>query len=340
MAEIRKYPFCRHVRAEQSVHLLKFKSGKLKGSGRGLAFWFMPMSTSIAEVPIDDRELSFLFHARTSDFQDVNVQGVIMYRVSSPEILSNRIDFSIDLHSGGYRKQPLAQLATMLTELAQQLAIDYLGRAPVRTILTSGTEPIRSRVEDGLRSDDALTAMGIEIVSVRVSAVKPDADMERSLEVPTREAIRQSADEASFQRRALAVEKERAIAENELQSKIELARREESLIEQQGANGRRRQTEDAGAKRIEAEAKAERIGIEAESRAASIRLLDDAKVEGERARMEIYRNMPARVMAGLAARELAGKLQKIEHLNISPEMLGPSLLRLVEAGTTKLEDGS
>jgi regulator of protease activity HflC (stomatin/prohibitin superfamily) len=340
MAEIRKFPFCRHVRAEQSVHLLKFKSGKLRGSGRGLAFWFMPMSTSIAEVPIDDRELSFLFHARSADFQDVNVQGVIMYRVSSPEVLSNRIDFSIDLQDGGYRKQPLDQLATMLTELAQQLAIDVLAHGKVREILTAGTEPIRTRIEDGLRADDALTAMGIEIVSVRVSAVKPDADLERSLEVPTREAIRQTADEASFERRALAVEKERAIAENELQNKIELAKREEHLIEQQGANGRRRQTEDAGAKRIEAEAKADRIRIEAESRSGSIRMLDEAKVEGERNRMEIYRTMPARVMAGLAARELAGKLQKIEHLNITPELLGPSLLRLVEAGTSKLEDES
>lgn len=340
MAEIRRFPFCRHVRAEQSVHLLTFKRGRLTRSGRGLALWFMPMSTSIAEVPVDDRELSFLFHARSADFQDVNVQGVITYRVASPETLSERIDFSIDLNSGAYRKQPLDQLATMLTELAQQLAIDYLSRERVREILTAGTEPIRDRVEAGLRNDDALTAMGMEIVSVRVSAVKPDSDLERSLEVPTREAIRQTADEASFERRALAVEKERAIAENEMHTKIELARREERLIEQQGANGRRRQSEEAAAKRIESEAKAERNRIEAEGRAASIRMLEEAKVEGERARMEIYEGLPPHVMAGLAARELAGKLQKIEHLNISPELLGPSLLRLVSAGTTKLEDGS
>lgn len=340
MAEIRTYPFFRHVRAEHSVHLLKFTRGKLQKSGRGLALWFMPMSTSIAEVPVDDRELSFLFHARSADFQDVNVQGVITYRVASPETVSERIDFSIDLRHGGYRKQPLDQIATMLTELAQQLAIDYLGRAAVRAILAAGPEPIRNRIEDGLRDETALTAMGIEIITVRVSAVKPDAELERSLEVPTRESIRQSADEAGFQRRALAVEKERAIAENELQNKIELARREEALIAQQGQNGRKRQGEEAAAARIEAEGKAERVRIDAESRAESIRVLEEARVAAERAKMEIYRDMPSRVMAGLAARELAGKLQKIEHLNISPDMLGPSLLRLVEAGTSKLEDES
>ena len=40
------------------------------------------------------------------------------------------------------------------------------------------------------------------------------------------------ADEAAFARRAMAVEKERAIQENELQNRIELAKKEEGLIEQ------------------------------------------------------------------------------------------------------------
>ena len=58
--------------------------------------------------------------------------------------------------------------------------------------------------------------------------------------MPTREAIQQAADEATFQRRAQAVEKERAIQENELQNKIELARREEQLIAQKGQHLRTR----------------------------------------------------------------------------------------------------
>lgn len=38
--------------------------------------------------------------------------------------------------------------------------------------------------------------------------------------------------------------------------------------------------------------------------------------------MDIYRQLPPSVMASLAARELAGKLSKIEHLNVSHELLG------------------
>lgn len=59
-------------------------------------------------------------------------------------------------------------------------------------------------------------------------------------------------------RRALAVKKERAIAENKLQNKIELSRQEQSLNEQRGQNERRRASEEAEAKRIEGLANVER----------------------------------------------------------------------------------
>ena len=48
------------------------------------------------------------------------------------------------------------------------------------------------------------------------------------------------------------MKKERAIAENELQNKIELSRQEQSLIEQRDQNERRRASEEAEATRIEA----------------------------------------------------------------------------------------
>ena len=71
MAEIRNFGIVRHLRAEPSSHIIKYKKGQVDRSERGVALWFSPMSSSLAEVPVDDRELSFLFHGRTSDFQDV-----------------------------------------------------------------------------------------------------------------------------------------------------------------------------------------------------------------------------------------------------------------------------
>jgi hypothetical protein len=337
MAEIRRYPILRHLRAEPSFHILRFRRGKLVASGRGLAFWFRPLSTSVAEIPMDDRELPFLFHGRAKDFQDTTVQGVVTFRVVDPERVAERVDFALDLGTGATLKQPLDKLAGLLTELAQQFALGYLAQTDLRHTLAEGVAEIRERIWQGLHEDAALEAMGLEVVAVRVGAVKPVAEVEKALQIPVREAIQQKADQATFRRRAEAVEQERAVQENELQSQIELARREANLIDQRGENEMKRVTDEAEAARIGAEADAERTGIGARAQAGSIEAVEQAKVKAEQDRMEIYRDFPTERLLGLAAQRLAGKLQKIEHLNVTPDLLGGLLTNLVAAGTDHLE---
>jgi hypothetical protein len=201
----------------------------------------------------------------------------------------------------------------------------------VRDLLTEGVPEIRRRIGESLGDDGRPAGMGLEIVSVRVAAVRPNAEVEKALQMPTREAIQQEADEATFQRRALAVEKERAIAENELQSRIELARREEQLVSQEGQNRRRSAEEEAEAQRIEADAAAGRNRLESETRADGIRVVGEAQADAEGKRMDVYREMPVQILLGLAARELAGKLGKIEHLTLSPELLTPLIANLLTA---------
>jgi len=337
MAEIRRYPILRHLRAEPSFHVLRFRRGKLVASRRGLAFWFRPLSTSVAEIPLDDRELPFLFHGRSKDFQDTTVQGVITFRVTDPERVAERVDFSIDLGSGAALKQPLEKLAGLFTELAQQFALGYLAQTSLERVLAEGVEEIRERIGQGLREDAGLEAMGLEVVAVRVGAVKPAAEVEKALQVPVREAIQQRADEATFRRRAEAVEKERAIQENELQNQIELARREADLIDRRGENDKKRVTDEAAAARITAEAEAERTGIQARAQAGGIEVVEEAKVKAEQERMAIYRDFPTERLLGLAAQRLAGKLRRIEHLNLTPDLLSGLLGHLVQAGTEHLE---
>ena len=186
----------RHLRAEPSFHVLQYRGGKLKRSGRGLAFWFHPLSTSIAEVPCSDRDETFLFHARSRDFQDVTAQGTITYRVTDPQRIAARVDFYLDPVQGTYRKQPLDQLSQLLVQSAQQHAWAYLAATPVREILADGVEEIRDRIHAGLRGDSKLDAMGLEIVAVRVSDISPTSELDKALQAPTHESIQQEADEA------------------------------------------------------------------------------------------------------------------------------------------------
>src|SRR3954471_5667812 len=220
MAEVRTYPFVRHFRAEPTADVLRYRRGELIAEGPGLAFFFAPRVTQAAEVPLDDQELPFLFHARSADFQALTVQGVITYRFVEPRRTAERIDFTVDLKTGRWTEAPLEQITGQLTQLAQQFVIDELVRLGVRATLADGVAPIRDRIAAGLAGDQALAEMGIEIVAVRVAAVAPAADVEQALQQPARESIQQPADEAVFARRAQAVDKERAISENELANRI------------------------------------------------------------------------------------------------------------------------
>ncbi|MCA8922516.1 MAG: band 7 protein [Planctomycetes bacterium] len=339
MATIHRFTFLRHLRAEPNSHVLHYRKGKLVRSGRGLAFWYLPLNASLAEVPTCDLEQPFLFHARSSDFQEVTAQGAIAYRVADPERLAERVDFSLDLATGAFLKTPLEDLAQLFTKQAQQLAWGYLASTPIRQLLAEGVEAVRERVRVGLTDDPDLGLMGLHVVGVNVTRVAPTADLEKALQAPMREHIQQSADEATFARRALAVEKERAIAENELQNRIELAKRQELLINQEGANRIRETKEAAEAARLKAEGDAGNVRLKAAADADKIRLVDEAKFASERERLELYRGLPANVLWSLAAQELAGKLTRIDHLNLSPEALGPLLQSLMSAGAARLTEG-
>jgi hypothetical protein len=298
MAEIRKMFWMRHLRAEATSHVLYYRRGELQRAGRGLAFWFFPMAAALAEVPIDDRDLNYLFKGRTRDYQEVVVQGVITYRVMDAKRLADRVDFAIDLERGTHRKQPLEQIAILLTGIAQQAGLQVIARNDVAELMVKGFAELALALAGALRENEGLAAVGIAVENVRVDELKPTPELERALQTPTRESLQQRADEATFKRRALAVEKERAIAENELQTQVELARREEALIAQQGQNARQRVEREAEARRlgvvaltedqhIEAKANAERVQLDATAEAARQRVLTAANIDEQRLEAEL-----------------------------------------------------
>lgn len=341
MATIRRYPLSplRHLRSEPIVHTLVFRRGRRVREGRGLALWFRPAITGIAEVPIDDRDATVICKARTADFQTVTMQAAMTYRVLDPGLLADRVDFTLDLDTGRWREQPLEQVDGLLTQLAEQLVLDRFAALDLRTVVRDGLELAREVVTTGLADDQRLRDLGLAVVAVRVQAVRPDAEMEQALRTPVQERVQQLADEARFDRRARAVDAERAIGENELANRLELARRQQDLIAQEGANRRRQNEEAARAERIEAEARAAHRRLEAEAEADALRALGDAEATADGARIAVYRDLPMPVLLGLAARELAGKLERIDHLNLAPDTIGPLLTNLMTATTRTLEAG-
>ncbi|MER8115425.1 SPFH domain-containing protein [Streptomyces sp. SID8366] len=355
MADITRRLGWRHLRGTPTAHIRHHRSGTLLHDGPGLSFWFRSLTAALSEVPVDDRELAMTFHARTADFQDVTVQATVTYRIGDPALAAARLDFSVDPDTGAWRGTPLEQLATLLTETAQEHALDVLARTPLSAALTDGVSAVRERLAAGLAAQPRLPETGVEVVAVRVVAVRPEPEVERALRTPAREQIQQEADRATYERRAVAVERERTIAENELASRIELARREEQLVEQRGTNARREAEEQAAADAVRADAEAARTVRLAEAEATrTVRLAEaeadkavrlaraaaererevgEAQAQARAAWLRVHGEADVATLHALAAMRVAENLPDIESVTISPDVLTGLLAKLGGAGS-------
>ncbi|MEU9075094.1 SPFH domain-containing protein [Kitasatospora sp. NPDC004745] len=328
MADITRRFGLRHLRAVPTAHIRHLNRGKVVHDGTGLAFWFRPLTAALSEVPVDDRELAMLFHARTSDFQDVTVQATLTYRITEPAVAASRVDFGIDPDTGAWRAAPLDQLATLLTETAQQHALGLLARTTLAAALVDGVSAVRDRMAEGLAAEPRIAETGLAVIAVRVVALRPEPEVERALRTPARELVQQEADRATFERRAVAVEHERGIAENELANRIELARREEQLLAQQGANSRLQAEEEAVAGRVRTDAEAERRIRLAGAEADAARALGDARAAAEAAWLTAHQQADPAVLRALALMRLAEHLPQIDSITLTPDVLTGLLAKL------------
>lgn len=340
MAHITRLAFVRHLRAEPNQYILHYRAGNLVRKGTGLAYWFYPLSAAVAQVPVEDIETTFVLREWSSDFQEITVQVTLTYRFVDPEKAAQRINFSISIENGGWLEQPLQRLDNMWAHWSQQPVRACLAAMSLVEVVRSGASRSRDALEEALRDNAEIESVGLSLVSVQVDRVAPTAELEKALQAPTREAIQQKADEAIFQRRAMAVEKERAIKENELTTEVELARRQEELIQQEGANQMLVFRQEAERQKFSVEAEVERntlaaqgnaqqIRIRAEAEAESRRMLLEVETETEARRVDLWKGVPPSVTLGLAMQRFADKVGKIEHLNLTPDLLGNALQRLL-----------
>ncbi|MEY9834993.1 SPFH domain-containing protein [Streptomyces sp. 846.5] len=328
MADINKRFGLRHLRAAPTSHIRHLRRGQIAHEGAGIAFWFRPLVAALSEVPVDDRELAMLFHGRTADFQDVTVQATVTFRITDPAAAATRLDFGIDPDTGVWRAAPLEQIGSLLTETAQQHALHLLARTALAEALVDGVASVRARMAEGLAAEPRLAETGLEVIAVRVVALRPEPEVERALRTPAREQIQQEADRATFERRAVAVENERAISENELESRIELARREEQLVAQQGANARRLAEEESAAAAVRTESEAARRTTLATAEAEAVRTIGAATAAAEADRLGAHQQVDPAVLHALALIELAGNLPKVNQLTLTPDLLTDLLGRL------------
>ena len=326
----------RFIKVQPTVHLMQFKNGRLIRTGAGLSFFYYGPSTSLVAVPTASTEEPFIFEESTADFQKVTIQGQITYRIADPQKLAALMNFTLSASGGGYASEDPQKLPQRLINIVNVHARTEIQGLPLRKAVRA-SDTLVAALHPKLTGAREVTALGLEILGFSILAIKPTPETAKALEAETREQLLKEADEAIYRRRNSAVEQERAIKENELNTEIavELKKRQiretkmdaeravqekERLLHEaeMAANvaleEKKKELVDLTAENTKAEADARAYGIEATMKALGTA---DAKV------LQALANagMKPDQLIAVAFQEIAGRADKIGQLNISPDLL-------------------
>jgi regulator of protease activity HflC (stomatin/prohibitin superfamily) len=116
----------------------------------------------------------------------------------------------------------VAQVEGLIDGLIKIGVERHVSTRDIGEVLAEGVAPLLASIDGEAEASPRLASIGVELAGVRFTALTPSADLARALRQPTAERLQQAADEAVFARRAAAVEKEAAIAENETRAKTKL----------------------------------------------------------------------------------------------------------------------
>lgn len=316
------------------TYVLHFKNGNIEKEGRGLSFFYFAPNSSIVAIPMGSNDLPFIFNESTNDYQTVNIQGQISYKISDPNTLANVLDFTVN-DNGQYKKNDIEKLNQRIINEAQTATSSFIHEIKLKDAIRSA-KSIEERILEGLKSSKAIGMLGIEILGANILGVQATPEMSRALETETREKLQQEADQAIYERRNFAVEQERKIKETELNTEIAVEEKQKQIAEKkmesevQKADNNRKLREMRLAADIAVENQRKQLieqktandKKEAETQGYVIETtLKPYKSIDWKTLTALNNNPDPKFNISLAFRELAENADKIGNLNISPDLL-------------------
>ena len=325
----------RYAKTSLSTYVIQYRNGQPVREGTGLAFFYFAPNASLVSVPLESVDVPFMFNEVSSDFQEVTVQGQVTYRVADPKILASLMNFTLK-PNGEYVSEDPTRLPQRVVNAVQVQLRSVLSGRSLHELLRGWEQMVQS-VRDGLRRPDGLASLGLELVNLAVLAVRPNPETARALESTVREQILKQADDAMYLRRNSAIEQERAVKENELNTEIAIETkkrqiRETQLEAERAALERRQQIQD--------QEMAGRIALEDKNKALTDLRVENARKEAEAKAyavgsvMKAVQGVDPKVLQALtvgnadpsaliamAFQGLAENAERIGELNISPDLL-------------------
>lgn len=324
------------VKFEPGLYVLRLVGGKVVQKGENLSFYYFAPTNSLVAIPTNSSDVPFIFTEITADFQEITIQGQITYRISDPEKTSALLNYGLDSNTLNYLSDDPEILPQRLINSVQVITKGAIKQLSLKASLQS-SEDIVQKITNELSTDKMVQSLGLEILGVSILAIKPNPETANALEAEAREEILRESDQAIFLRRNFAVENERAIKENELNTEIAIENKNREIRQTQLESEKlvqAKQQEMLEAEltfRIQQEEKNKllvALQVENEKKAS------EAKAYAITALMKAYEGVDPAVLQTLASvgmepsklialafQGLAEKSEKIGQLNISPDLL-------------------
>ncbi|MDE7252801.1 MAG: SPFH domain-containing protein [Acetatifactor sp.] len=330
----------KYKKFEPTEYVIRIRGGKVVQKGLGLAFFYNTMTTSLMVIPTTAFDAGFAFDdIMTSDFQSVGVQGDISYTIVDYERAAKMVNFSYTSNERAYREllaEERMKMAKRIMNLAKVYVTKFISERNVREAIVSG-DMLAEHLRERLCQDATIQEFGLQVVSLSILGISAKPDTRKALEAATREEILKLQDDAIYKRRNAAIEQERIVKENELNTEIKVAEKEKQKREKEMETKRLVQEKQAelDARKLEND-----IRLEEENR----KLVDlqtenekkksDAKAYDSEVLLKTFAGIDLEVIKALAASgmdsraliakafvEIGDKAGKIGTLNVSPDLL-------------------
>ena len=330
----------RYRKFQPSEYVMAVKKGKVIRQGLGLAVLYNTMRTSLQVVPATESDVSFAFDdILTSDFQKLNVQGDISFVIEGFQKAAALLDYTyrtVKAEAAEAKKAAALALQRRVTNQAKGYITRFVNTLDVRKAIVSGNE-LAAYLAEGLRGDEMIRSLGLRIITVTILGVTPQPDMRKALEAAAREEILKQQDDALYKRRNAAIEQERAIKENELNTEIKVAEKQKEQEEKKMETRRMLQERQA---ELDAAKMENAIALEEQNRSLVDLKTENSRKEAEtrlyemREMMENIARLDPEIIKALALSGMdSGKLiaqaftamgehaEKIGTLNVTPDLL-------------------
>ncbi|WP_022953348.1 SPFH domain-containing protein [Leucothrix mucor] len=324
-----------YFKADSSTFVFKTVKGRVRQKGKGLSFFYNAATTSIATVPVNAQEAPFIFNLQSADFQTIQVQGQISYRIIDPERTAEMLNFTLKADGKSYVSEDPLTLSDRVIRSVQTIIQNKVQASSLRQALKLGQTLVQI-IKTELYEQTALSDLGVSILDTSITAISPTKDTSRALEAEVRESILKESDDAIYARRKSAVEQELTIKEAELQTALTVQTKEQEIAESRMQNERTllRAKAETARERLEGEIAAEQqrkglVVLSVENRKQEA----DAEAYATTQQMKAFRELPVENLKALALANmqpeqlmavafeaLAQNAAKIGELNISPDM--------------------